>query len=543
MQRFFSCWTWISLKARSFLFGAQLFALASAAFAASGQLVASPAAFNFSGVPVGTSQTQAVTLTNSGGTKITVTQAMVSATGFTLSGPSYPITLSGGQSTSISVTFAPQSAATFNGTVSVVYSTQGSGKGRNGQFGSTSTLSLPISGASVAPGQLTASPTSLIFGRVQLGNSQTLTETLTNSGGTGIIISAVSSTASFSPSGFSLPLALNAGQSVSFSVTFSPTSAGTISGGMTITSNGSNPSLTVPLSGTCSTPGQVTASPANLSFGAVPVGSSAFLPLTVTNSGGSGLTISQIMASGSGFTLGGINLPITLAAAQSYTFNVSFSPQVGGSFAGSLTISSNGSNPTVSVPLSGTGAVAGQLTILPASANFGSVTVGSTQSQTGVLSAGNSAITVSSVGVSGSQFSVTGIALPITINAGNSVSFQVAFTPQSAGTASANVTFNSNASNSPTVMSLSGSGTSPQHSVSLSWSASTSTNVVGYNVYTGTTSGGPYTRINSVLTSSPSYTDNSVQGGHTYYYVTTAVDSLGVESTYSNQVQAVVPYP
>ncbi len=82
------------------------------------------------------------------------------------------------------------------------------------------------------------------------------------------------------------------------------------------------------------------------------------------------------------------------------------------------------------------------------------------------------------------------------------------------------------------------------HSVSLSWTASTSSNVVGYNVYRATTSGGPYTKL---TTSSPvttlSYTDTNILSGQTYYYVATAVDSSNTESAYSTQTQANVPTP
>jgi fibronectin type 3 domain-containing protein len=67
--------------------------------------------------------------------------------------------------------------------------------------------------------------------------------------------------------------------------------------------------------------------------------------------------------------------------------------------------------------------------------------------------------------------------------------------------------------------------------------------VVGYNIYRGTASGGPYTRINSALDAAPYDTDSTVQGGKTYYYVVTAVDSAGAESGYSTQAQAVVPTP
>jgi hypothetical protein len=38
-------------------------------------------------------------------------------------------------------------------------------------------------------------------------------------------------------------------------------------------------------------------------------------------------------------------------------------------------------------------------------------------------------------------------------------------------------------------------------------------------------------------------TDSSVQGGQNYYYVTTSVDSTGAQSSYSNEIQAVIPTP
>ena len=79
------------------------------------------------------------------------------------------------------------------------------------------------------------------------------------------------------------------------------------------------------------------------------------------------------------------------------------------------------------------------------------------------------------------------------------------------------------------------------HSVRLTWDASTSQDVIGYNAYRGTTSGGPYTKLNSSLISGTSYVDQTVQSGNTYYYVTTAVNSQGLESVYSNQASATVP--
>jgi|SRR5271166_6631444 len=76
--------------------------------------------------------------------------------------------------------------------------------------------------------------------------------------------------------------------------------------------------------------------------------------------------------------------------------------------------------------------------------------------------------------------------------------------------------------------------------VALSWTASIG-QVVGYNAYRSTISGGPYTKLNSSLISTTSSNDPTVQSGHTYYYVTTAVNSQGLESSYSNQAVAIVP--
>jgi Carboxypeptidase regulatory-like domain len=78
------------------------------------------------------------------------------------------------------------------------------------------------------------------------------------------------------------------------------------------------------------------------------------------------------------------------------------------------------------------------------------------------------------------------------------------------------------------------------HSATLSWTASTST-VVGYNVYRGTVSGGPYTRVNGSLVTVVTFTDTTVQAGQIFYYVTTAVDSSGTESVNSNEVSANIP--
>ena len=70
-------------------------------------------------------------------------------------------------------------------------------------------------------------------------------------------------------------------------------------------------------------------------------------------------------------------------------------------------------------------------------------------------------------------------------------------------------------------------------SAHLTWSG----NGLYYNVYRGTTSGGPYTKVLNTVTNL-TYTDTTVQNGQAYYYVVTALDLLGAESGFSAEVTA-----
>ena len=79
-----------------------------------------------------------------------------------------------------------------------------------------------------------------------------------------------------------------------------------------------------------------------------------------------------------------------------------------------------------------------------------------------------------------------------------------------------------------------------QKVVDLSWQQDQD-QVAGYNIYRSDVSGGPYTKLNSALDPNTNYVDSTVLAAHTYYYVTTAVNSLGQESGYSNESQANVP--
>jgi hypothetical protein len=218
--------------------------------------------------------------------------------------------------------------------------------------------------------------------------------------------------------------------------------------------------------------------------------------------------------------------------------NLTFAPQTTVTVGGSVFIS----GPNLNVPLNGTGTgtTVGQLTVTPALLNFGDVSVGTTTTQPITMSAAGASVTVSSDASSSSQFVLQGASLPLTIPAGQSLSFNVAFTPKASGTISGSLSFTSNASTTQTVESLTGTGTVLPYSVNLYWN--TSSGVTGYNVYRSTNSNGTYAKINSTLDPSTAYTDNNVVSGGTYYYEATAVSSSGEESARSTPpVEASVP--
>ena len=184
---------------------------------------------------------------------------------------------------------------------------------------------------------------------------------------------------------------------------------------------------------------------------------------------------------------------------------------------------------------------AGQLFVSPSRLDFGKVAVGQTVTRTGTLRAGNARITVTSADWSGEGYSVSGVTFPITVAAGQSVPFKVTFAPQKGGSSSGNISFVSDASNSPHAEALNASGSqSAAHSVTLSWRASNS-GTIGYNIYRGIQPQGPYSKINSSPYPKDTFTDGSVQGGQTYFYVTTALNQHGKESKPSNQVQVTIP--
>ena len=316
------------------------------------QLTPNTSSLNFGQVTVGMSSPLSVTVTNTGSGNVNLKQATISGASFTLKGPMLPLNLSPGRSTSFTVTFAPGAAVTAAGTLSLVSNAM------------NSPTSVGLAGSGVTgTGQLTPNPTQVNFGTVMVGTTSTQSVTVSNTGTGSATVSQDSiSGTGFSVSGLPAPMSLAPGQSVSLSVKFAPTAAGTANGQITVSGTASNSPIGVPVSGSAqsapSASGQIAVNPTSLSFGNVTVNTSSSQPVAILNTGTGNTTISSANVTGSGFSVSGLPLPLTLTPGQGTAFQVNFDPPTTGTLAGSVSLVSDASSSPNTVPFSGFGVLA-----------------------------------------------------------------------------------------------------------------------------------------------------------------------------------------
>ena len=499
-----------------------------------------PSSLNFGSVRMNTESAAAtVVVTNDGRHSVSILRISSSLPEFIVVSSALPIVLEAHGSMSFQLVFEPNAAQSFSG--SIVVSTTN----RNGN---TSTSSVAVTGTGLSANstqtyQLSGSASSLSFGNTLVGSSASQSTTLTNSGTGGVTISQASITgAGFTVSGFTGAVTLAAGQSLKLNVSFAPATTGSVTGSLSVVSNATSSPAAIVLTGTGVQP-QISVVPASVSFANVAAGVTNTQSLVIQNSGTANLSVTQASLAGTAFSYSGLALPLSLPPGGSSSFSVAFKSASSSSFYANLTLTNNTPNSPLVVPLAATVVSSVlQLTAAPTSLNFGSLPTGTNATQSVTLTnTGNSSMSVSNISVSGTGFSATGITVPLTLAAGQSTSFTVTFDPATTGSLPGTVTISSNAANSPLVISLSGSGTTPvSHSVTLSWTPS-STSFAGFNVYRGSVSGGPYTKVNTALITATSYTDTSVASGQTYYYVATEENSAGTESAYSSQISATIP--
>ena len=176
---------------------------------------------------------------------------------------------------------------------------------------------------------------------------------------------------------------------------------------------------------------QLVCAPTSLKFGTVTVGQSETQIIALTNTGQTTVTISASSMSSSEFSVSGLKLPLDLAAGQSIAFSANFLPASKGWTSGSVTFTSNASNPTLKVGFVGTGVTSEVLAATPASLSFGDVNVGKSVTLPLVLTNAcsyNEPLTA--LQTQGTGFSVSAPNLPLTLNPGQSITLNVTFAPQ-----------------------------------------------------------------------------------------------------------------
>ena len=265
----------------------------------------------------------------------------------------------------------------------------------------------------------------------------------------------------------------------------------------------------------------------------------------------------------SGTNITGMNFTATAQGSQTFSISGTISPAAGG----------NGAKVTLSGTVSATTTANSSGAYIFAGLANGTYAV--TPSRTGyTFSPTSQSATVAGANVSGVNFSanaqgsqtynISGTISPTTGGAGATVTLSGTASNTTIANSSGAYTFTgfgngtytvtpshvgytfSPTSRSATVNGASVTGlnftaaAATAHTVRASWAASTSV-VSGYNVYRGTVSGGPYTKLNGSLIALLAYTDATVLSGQTYFFVTSAVDGSGNESVFSNEVAAVVP--
>ncbi len=281
------------------------------------------------------------------------------------------------------------------------------------------------------------SASSLAFGSVPVNSAVTQPLTLSSTGTAPVTVSAAALLGnSFSISGEGLPVTLAPGQTATLSVQFNPTTAGSATGQLTLTSNSLTGSPTaVSLSGT-----------------GVPVLSAlSCASASITGSGTDSCTVTLNGAAASGgFTvnLASSNSLVTVpstatvgAGATSASFTATVSPT---SSAESATVMANagGVSETFVLQLN---AAAPTLSLSTTSIDFGDVVMNIPATETLTLSStGNKAVTVSAASLTGAGFVASGASFPLTLNPNQAATLTLQFDPTVTGSTTGELDLTSN---------------------------------------------------------------------------------------------------
>jgi len=413
----------------------------------------SPNPADFSGVAVGQSAVQTITITNlsisTGTLNATVDTGSLSDPFFVISGGG-DFSLSPGKSKSVTVRFSPSSLGVFSDTLSITHNATSQ----------SSPTGVSLNGTAIPAVNLSVGPSPVNFGNTPVGASVNQTLTITNlSTSTGTLEGSVGTLSGpFSVINGGGDFSLGPGKSKSIVISFSPTSGGVFSDNLTITHNATNQSspTTVPLGGTGAAPVvNIDVSPNPANFSSVVVGAATSQTLIITNLPTStGLLEGNIDTSSlsSPFTVATGGGSFSLEPGKSRSIIVSFSPSSVGPFSGTLFITHNATNQSspTGVSLNGTGAPAIGISLGPVPINFGNVAVGKSAPQVLTItnpSTSSGTLEGNVVGGLSSPFTIVDGSGAFSLAPGQSKRVGISFSPTSPDTFSQSITITHNAQN------------------------------------------------------------------------------------------------
>ena len=288
------------------------------------------------------------TLTLTATNALTLTKLTSSSSQFAVGSPSpaLPAALSAGQTIQVPLTFTPSQTGLIGGTLTAE-TNQG-------------TVSFAMSGTGqAAAAQLETSPPVVSFGGTTVGGHLSGAATLRNVGGAPLTINAIKlPTAPFGATGLpAIGSTIAAGAAITVNLTFDPTQAGNFSGEIGMETTGGNKA--VGLSGSAGSAGALQITNETNEFGPVTVGGTGSKTFTVTNTGGTTVTITKSKPPSGGAFAATTTLSegTTLAPGASATETVVFTPTGPGYASAVWALNGNDSTGLHEVAFNGTGTV------------------------------------------------------------------------------------------------------------------------------------------------------------------------------------------
>jgi len=484
---------------------------------------ASPTSFSFTAQQAGSNPaSQTVSISNTGGGTLSWS-ASNNAAWLTLS----PASGTGNGAMTLTATTGTLTAGSYSGTMTM---------SAIGASPVTVPVSFTVAAAPVPPA-IGASPTSLSFAATQGGtNPATQTLNISNTGG-GTLTWTASETASWltlsttgsTGNGTVTLTAATAGLPVSTqnaTITLSAAGAATVSVPVSFTITAA-PTPTIGLSST------------NLSFTGVQGGTSpATQTVTISNNGAGTLSWT---GSGSNSWLSVSPASGSVAAGSSNTLSVSASTTglAGGTVSAPIMISASGATNTPQT-------ITASLTVTAQPALGLSPTTFSFTATQGAANPAPNTLNVTNPGTGTLTWSVTDNASWLTLTPASGttttgtspVTLSVNTLGLPAGPVTAAITVTAGtATNSPQTIPVTLTVSAPTtSSATLTWDPNTESDLAGYKVYRATASGAYGAPIATLTGNVTNYGDMGLQVGTTYFFVVTAYDTAGNESTVSNEV-------